>query len=106
MSTPYRELARAAENGPVVSDHGSPQVSPQEWDCGCVTVCIATHVLGVFSMRLAKVCTSESCQPVREAAVYAVDQRHGFTMEFAHTPDQHAYEYDLEEEAIRERFNG
>lgn len=39
---------------------------------------------------------------IRDEAVRRVDERHGFTMEFAPSPSQHKAEYDLEEEAIRD----
>ena len=37
----------------------------------------------------------------RDEAIRRVDQRHGYTVEFAPDPDAHRAEYDAEEEAIR-----
>lgn len=37
---------------------------------------------------------------LREQAVATVDRRHGYTMEFAPNPGQHALEYDEEEERL------
>jgi hypothetical protein len=52
---------------PEVSRHNEPQVSPQEYECGCVTVTRITdrdyrYDEKPFEMRLARSCGSESCQ--------------------------------------------
>lgn len=38
---------------------------------------------------------------VRDQACLAVDARHGFTMEFAPCPENHAQDYDEEEHRLR-----
>lgn len=43
-----------------------------------------------------------SAQSVRDLAVMRVDQRHGFTMEFAPDPLAHRWEYDAEELLLNE----
>jgi Mn-dependent DtxR family transcriptional regulator len=41
---------------------------------------------------------------IRDEAVRRVDARYGYTCEFSSDPDGHRYEYDLEEETIREEL--
>ena len=48
----------------------------------------------------------ERSQTPREAAVEIVDRRHGYTVEFAPTPEAHRAEYDAEELAIKEKQGG
>lgn len=38
---------------------------------------------------------------IRDLAVTMVDGKHGFTMEFAHSPEQHASEYDDMEQLLK-----
>lgn len=50
-----------------ISRHDDPQVSPQEYECGCVAVTRVTdrdarHGERPFEMRLAIPCTSPSCE--------------------------------------------
>jgi hypothetical protein len=52
---------------PLVSVHNEPQLSPQEYDCGCVTVTRITDrdfLRGEqpFEMRLAHQCGSADCE--------------------------------------------
>lgn len=52
---------------PLVSTHDEPQIAPQEYECGCVTVTRITdrdHRLGErpFEMRLAIACGTEACE--------------------------------------------
>lgn len=52
---------------PLVSIHGEPQDSPQEYDCGCVTVTRITdrdYRRGErpFEMRLAVACETAACE--------------------------------------------
>lgn len=54
----------------LVSEHSYPQISPQEYECGCITVTRVTDRdvrLGEkpFEMRLAISCTSDQCERVR-----------------------------------------
>jgi hypothetical protein len=42
-------------------------------------------------------------EALRERAVENVDQRHGYTMEFAPSPVQHKLEYDEEEQKLRKQ---
>ncbi len=67
----YRRFDEAVEQNldayPVISTHNEPQVSPQEWDCGCVSVTYVTDrdfLRGEqpFEMRLASACKSSDCQ--------------------------------------------
>lgn len=51
-------------------------------------------------MRLTRVCGDPHCQPIWEAAVFTVDRRHRYTVEFAPHADAHRYEYELEAEQI------
>jgi hypothetical protein len=47
---------------PEVSRHDAPQVSPQEYDCGCVTVTRVTdRTERPFEMRLVAPCGTPSC---------------------------------------------
>jgi hypothetical protein len=53
-------------NAPVISTHGYPQVSPQEWDCGCVAGAYVTDRDALageepFEMRLARGCETPRC---------------------------------------------
>ncbi len=59
---------------PEVSRHNNPQVSPQEYDCGCVAMIRITDRNGSswrgrleapFEMRLVLPCDSESCELAR-----------------------------------------
>ena len=43
---------------------------------------------------------------IRQLAVIIVDGRHGFTMEFSSNPEDHAKEYDEEEERLRVGMRG
>jgi len=59
-------VAESIEDARVVSCHDLPQVSPQEWDCGCVTEVYVTDRNALegerpFEMRLARPCDSEAC---------------------------------------------
>jgi hypothetical protein len=56
---------------PEVSRHNDPQVSPQEWECGCVTMTRITDRNGAswrgcleepFEMRLALLCDGTACE--------------------------------------------
>lgn len=52
---------------PLVSKHNSPQISPQEYECGCVTItCITDRDIRrgeePFEMRLAIPCQSDACE--------------------------------------------
>jgi hypothetical protein len=52
---------------PEVSRHNEPQVDPQEYDCGCVTITRVTdrdtrRDERPFEMRLAIPCGTESCE--------------------------------------------
>lgn len=57
------------ESAPIVSEHRKPQVSPQEWDCGCITAAYVTDrdfLLGEkpFEMRLVHACLTAECEVV------------------------------------------
>jgi hypothetical protein len=59
---PFTDLGAA----PVVSRHDYPQVSPQEWDCGCVTAAWITDRDALegerpFEMRLVSACGQPNC---------------------------------------------
>lgn len=52
---------------PLVSMHNEPQVAPQEYDCGCVTITRITdreyrHNEKPFEMRLARSCRTGTCE--------------------------------------------
>ncbi len=52
---------------PLVSEHSEPQIAPQEYECGCVTVTRITdrdarNGYRPFEMRLAVACESQSCE--------------------------------------------
>lgn len=52
---------------PLVSTHDHPQIDPQEYECGCVTVTRITdrdHRIGErpFEMRLAVACGTATCE--------------------------------------------
>lgn len=52
---------------PEVSRHNDPQIAPQEYDCGCVTVCRVTdrdtrRDEKPFEMRLAIRCGTDACE--------------------------------------------
>lgn len=52
---------------PLVSMHNEPQIAPQEYECGCVTVTRITdreyrHNERPFEMRLARSCGSVTCE--------------------------------------------
>jgi hypothetical protein len=91
------------EHAPRVSRHPTPQPSPQEWDCGCITqVYVTARRDWPFEMRLAHLCPDGGCEVVRAAAVLAVDTRYGYTADYAPNPDAHRGEYELEQERITE----
>lgn len=57
---------------PLVSTHNEPQVAPQEYECGCVTVTRITdreyrHDERPFEMRLARACGAPTCERERSA---------------------------------------
>lgn len=100
---------------PLISVHNEPQVSPQEYDCGCVSVSYVTdrdifRREYPFEMRLVTFCNKKrDCQvlghfwahDIRDLAVALVDWRHGYTCEFSHSYDAHIQEYDECEAALR-----
>jgi hypothetical protein len=52
---------------PEVSRHNEPQIGPQEYDCGCVTICRVTdrdyrRSEEPFEMHLAIKCNSDECE--------------------------------------------
>ncbi len=57
---------------PLVSTHDEPQIAPQEYECGCITISRITdrdHRRGErpFEMRLAVDCESDACEMVKNA---------------------------------------
>lgn len=63
FSLPDEQLAAL----PLVGTHGEPQLAPQEYECGCVTVTRVTdrdHRRGErpFEMRLARRCRTPTCE--------------------------------------------
>jgi len=53
------------EDKPVVSTHNEFQVSPQEWDCGCITAAYVTdRNERPVEMRLYSFCNSDQCELV------------------------------------------
>ena len=63
-------LDSALAGRPLVSTHNSPQPSPQEWDCGCITAVRVTDrdfLRGEqpFEMRLAIACGKPDCEVPR-----------------------------------------
>lgn len=58
---------------PVVSRHDYPQVSPQEWECGCVTAGFITDRDAMageepFEMRLGVACDDPNCEVKQKIA--------------------------------------
>lgn len=56
----------ALSEAPTVSMHSCPQISPQEWDCGCVTAIYVTDADMFnggepFEMRVARRCGKRTC---------------------------------------------
>jgi hypothetical protein len=57
---------------PLVSEHGDPQDSPQEYECGCVSVTRITDRDArcgerPFEMRLARSCGTDACDLAKES---------------------------------------
>ena len=58
---------------PLVSTHDEPQVAPQEYECGCVTItritdCDYRRGERPFEMRLAKACGTGACELAQNRA--------------------------------------
>jgi len=103
---------------PVVSRHDTPQVSPQEWDCGCVTAAYVTDddvLYGgkPFQMRLLTYCggaEKRTCgiasrlhaDDLRSLAVALVDLAWGSTVEFSWDPFTQRDDYDASEQYMLE----
>lgn len=93
---------------PTISRHAEPQVSPQEWSCGCVTGVYVTdrdRRDRPFEMRLHSFCGKPTCvfykhfmaHGIRDLAVALVDNScggGGHTMEFCWDPASHEDQYD------------
>lgn len=59
-------LDSALRGRPLVSRHATPQVGPQEWDCGCITdVRVSSDDTLPFEMRLAIACGKIDCEVPR-----------------------------------------
>lgn len=68
---PWPPSQEELEDCLVVSRHGQPQVSPQEWDCGCVTAVYVTDRDALageepFEMRLWQGCDKDECEVSRQ----------------------------------------
>jgi hypothetical protein len=48
----------------------------------------------------------QGSDPIRDEAVRRVDQRHGYTVEFASDPEEHRAEYDDEEARLKQGSEG
>lgn len=77
FSLPDERLAEL----PLISVHREPQIAPQEYECGCVTVLRITdrdtrNGERPFEMRLASTCGTTKCEVVAPAAE---EREHGIS---------------------------
>lgn len=77
FSLPDERLAEL----PLVSTHCEPQIAPQEYECGCVTIVRITDRSPrkgerPFEMRLASTCGTTKCEVV---ALAAEEREHGIS---------------------------